>query len=103
MRKEPEHECGRTMANQVVEDQEHTQGWQLLGERNRLRQILLPVAPKRRGHGGTLLRIGRCIRHRWRRKAVENEHELLFEPRVQDCIRRTGNAFHAHVTIRRMK
>lgn len=95
VRDQPEDERGGLVAAQIVEHQEHPQGWQLVRQRERDGEAGLPPLPR---GAALLLGLG------WRlRQCRQDSRQLGLEPGVQDRVRRARDTFDAHLSGGRVK
>jgi hypothetical protein len=96
MREEPEHEVWRMVPFQIIKNQQHAHRWQVSGQGRPYRQIGEPGVP---GCSDSFL----WHVDRWCGQRVQDSGQLLLEPRMEHCIRTTGDAFDPHSPVAGME
>lgn len=95
MREQPEDEVHRVVPSEIVQDQQHPERWQCLGQRDADGESLLPALPAASVLLGT--------EHLRLREGGQDIGQLRLQPRMEDGVGRTRHSLDAHLAIRWMK
>jgi len=95
--KQPQDKLRCGVSGQIVQNEQHPQGRQLLRQRRIERQTRLPSLPAKPD----------TFRARWgfwqRRQRLHDLAQLLLEPAMQHWIGAGGDATHTYLSVRRVK